>query len=580
MPRKGKAPARRGIYRHKRLCYKRNEIRLIKLKPATAIRDVVQCDIITVSLEHAPRFEAISYAWGDTSNLWPIAVNGSLRMLVSKSLETALRYLRHRDKERLLWADAICINQKYIPEKNRVVSEMHLIYRRADVVIVWLGCPCRPWSFQPVLDAINEDESNNDERFTWRCQVLTKPHRSARAIQGFARLQWFFRGWVVQETCFAREIIGQYGRHTIPWHKIENLVARLSITASGTMSGFMRPEGRLLLKLMKIVSTLKDVREKHHKSRSMDLGPMISFSRRRMTSDPRDKIFAFVNLLSIVPASLQPDYNKSTSGLFREVARLLLEDIGLSLLAECEANTSSSPGVRHGCLPSWIPDWSYARRCEPLPGGLSHSSLGDSYCAGLNLVPNFKYSAASAVLVATGLIFDVIVYLEPRGPNLLSDGAFVNILWEQVTSKCGDAAAGTPFKAFASDFAVFKNHLVRMEHLDRTLEGKRSTDPEELHLARWTGNLQRVDGRIALFTSRGYMGWAPPATELGDVIVVLAGCHVPLVVRKVHVDGLADPNLVSTHDTRGCSWSTCKGQQSTFYRVIGEACKFISSSSY
>jgi hypothetical protein len=115
-----------------------------------------------------------------------------------------------------------------------------------------------------------------------------------------------------------------------------------------------------------------------------------------MTSDPRDKEFAFINLLPDVPASLQADYNTSAPGLFREVPRLLLEDyVGLGLLAGCEAEANTISGSDHSRMPSWIPDWSCARRCEPLPGGLSQFYNGDSYTAGMSRASRFTLHASN-----------------------------------------------------------------------------------------------------------------------------------------------------------------------------------------
>ncbi|KAK8139975.1 heterokaryon incompatibility [Apiospora sp. TS-2023a] len=51
----------------------------------------------------------------------------------------ALHYLRRQAKKRQIWIDALCINQKDIPERNRQLRIMHHIYFRAAVVIVWLG---------------------------------------------------------------------------------------------------------------------------------------------------------------------------------------------------------------------------------------------------------------------------------------------------------------------------------------------------------------------------------------------------------------------------------------------------------
>lgn len=573
MPRAKRARPLHGLYKHKRLRWKHNEIRLIRLKPAAAIREVAYCDIVTVPLEHAPRYEAISYAWGNTSDLWPVGVGSGQHILVSKSLESALRYLRHPDKERILWADAMCIDQHNLPERNRAVSKMHLIYQHADQVIVWLGCPSRPWSFKPLLDALEGGEHYDDNfYFSWRCQILTKPHKNARAIHGFASLPWFSRGWVVQEVCFARELTAQYGKYTIPWRQLEHMVERLPTTASSTLSGWLYPEGRLLLRLMRFMSTLRDLRNQHGK-RSMDLGSLMSFSRMRKTSDPLDKIFAFVNLLSTVPVSLQPDYRRSASELFRDVFRLLFEEgIGLRLLAECEAGTGTGTGISHCRNPSWLPDWSYTRRCAPLFGGLSQSHLGESYCTGLNREASVVYSATSAILRVTGLLFDKIVLLDARGQYFIEDGTFTKNLWEKIRTMFQTAEPGTLLSSFISgNHKVFDEQIWRMEHFDRDPQGRKTNDLTKLIYGCREGNLQRADGRITLLTSRGHLGWAPPAADLEDTVAVIPGCHVPIIVRRVHATDFADANLVCSHDAKDCSQLGCEDNKSQFYRVLGEA---------
>jgi hypothetical protein len=63
-------------------------------------------------------------------------------MEIRKNLYQALRSLRdvpsHSNdaRERVLWADAICINQNDLEERNQQVSIMAFIYSRAQTVLV------------------------------------------------------------------------------------------------------------------------------------------------------------------------------------------------------------------------------------------------------------------------------------------------------------------------------------------------------------------------------------------------------------------------------------------------------------
>lgn len=95
-----------------------------------------------------PKFEALSYEWGDPDKpRHEIIVNGQ-PFKVWENLFYALKYIRPvplRDNHvnsRILWIDAICINQDDIDERNHQVGMMGDIYRKADKVPVWLGSVC------------------------------------------------------------------------------------------------------------------------------------------------------------------------------------------------------------------------------------------------------------------------------------------------------------------------------------------------------------------------------------------------------------------------------------------------------
>jgi hypothetical protein len=94
----------------------------------------------TASLESNPRFEALSYTWGDKKNQKHIVLNGDT-FLIRENIEAALRRLRYTNKLRILWVDAICVNQRDDIEKNEQVLLMRQIYESAERVCIWLGEP-------------------------------------------------------------------------------------------------------------------------------------------------------------------------------------------------------------------------------------------------------------------------------------------------------------------------------------------------------------------------------------------------------------------------------------------------------
>ncbi|PMD57266.1 HET-domain-containing protein, partial [Hyaloscypha bicolor E] len=123
------------------------EIRLAHLEPSLNLEDQPSCSLHIVSLDENPSYEAFSYAWGDPTITVPIQLWSSPQTIygaqwpVTTNLEAALRYLRHRSEVRIIWVDAICIDQSNIEERNHQVPLMKTIYSNAVAVQVWLGSP-------------------------------------------------------------------------------------------------------------------------------------------------------------------------------------------------------------------------------------------------------------------------------------------------------------------------------------------------------------------------------------------------------------------------------------------------------
>ncbi len=120
------------------LCATRQEIRILILAPAQDFNAEICCDLSHVSLDDKPVYEALSYTWGDPQITKTVLLKGS-SFQVTTNLATALRHLRHKDEPRVLWADAICINQANITEREQQVAIMSRIYTLASSDVLWLG---------------------------------------------------------------------------------------------------------------------------------------------------------------------------------------------------------------------------------------------------------------------------------------------------------------------------------------------------------------------------------------------------------------------------------------------------------
>ncbi|KAH8691062.1 heterokaryon incompatibility, partial [Phaeosphaeriaceae sp. PMI808] len=88
-------------------------------------------------------YEALSYVWGSECKPNHIIVvedqKKDRKTDITKNLHEALLCLRDQDIPRVIWVDAVCIDQGNNVEKASQIPLMVEIYARAIRVIVWLG---------------------------------------------------------------------------------------------------------------------------------------------------------------------------------------------------------------------------------------------------------------------------------------------------------------------------------------------------------------------------------------------------------------------------------------------------------
>jgi hypothetical protein len=125
-------------------CYKplisSSEIRLLRLAPGKR-NDLLNGELHHVKLLRHHQYEALSYEWGGSERTETINIQNGFKMHITESLYNALRDIRRESilKERVVWADAICINQNDLHERQQQISMMGTIYRKASRVITYMG---------------------------------------------------------------------------------------------------------------------------------------------------------------------------------------------------------------------------------------------------------------------------------------------------------------------------------------------------------------------------------------------------------------------------------------------------------
>ncbi|KAL2133704.1 hypothetical protein VTI74DRAFT_1880 [Chaetomium olivicolor] len=85
------------------------DFRVLILEPGSGT-DEIRCRLINVARSWRTRYDALSYTWEHETSRNLITVDG-LRANVTKNLHSALMRLRHHSQPRMLWVDALCIDQ-------------------------------------------------------------------------------------------------------------------------------------------------------------------------------------------------------------------------------------------------------------------------------------------------------------------------------------------------------------------------------------------------------------------------------------------------------------------------------------
>jgi len=115
------------------------EIRVLEVAAASG-DEIIECTLGRISLHShpVPCYETISYCWGPHRDPSTIKLNGHL-VEVPASSEAAVRRMRLSDRPRVLWIDAICIDQSSTTERSAQVAFMVTVYSTAKHNLVYLG---------------------------------------------------------------------------------------------------------------------------------------------------------------------------------------------------------------------------------------------------------------------------------------------------------------------------------------------------------------------------------------------------------------------------------------------------------
>lgn len=341
-----------------------HEIRLLELQPGE--RDsIVQVNLELVSLDDNPIYEALSYTWGNSTVTTPLHIiekdNSESRFVfeATSNLELALRHLRDPEKPRILWVDAICINQGDDNERSSQVQQMGRIFKSATRVCAWLGEDAdSSLKVMEYLSRWSDGSRQIDE-------LLEKEGRNDffRAVVTFLRRPYFNRYWIVQELALASDIIMYSGEMSCGWESLVSL-ARPFMQAY-VMTGGDLPDvrpGDFFLGVIgaRQVSSLELARTSVG---AISLRNLLRICNHRTTSELRDSIYSLLalgkdsNLLD-----WDIDYRKDLVDVLQDtVERIVLSSGSLDII--CQGGLHP----KHEHAHSWIPRFiRIMENCETL----------------------------------------------------------------------------------------------------------------------------------------------------------------------------------------------------------------------
>lgn len=180
-----------------------NSTRLLRLKPHDDETSEVHCELFEYSIQDSANrthlYEALSYVWGDPHRK-TIYIN-NIPFGVTLNLYGALLHLRNHALSRVVWIDAICIDQENLKEKEQQIQFMAKIYAQASRVIVWLGKTAddSDIAFEAIqIAADDENTSSVTEQF------------SEISIFKLLERPWFRRMWVSNRSTITTELIDKF----------------------------------------------------------------------------------------------------------------------------------------------------------------------------------------------------------------------------------------------------------------------------------------------------------------------------------------------------------------------------------
>ncbi|KAI8650759.1 HET domain-containing protein [Fusarium keratoplasticum] len=473
----------RRSYSYSDLDHTAQDIRLVRVFKDCHC-NLIQCEFLPQSSlqEASGRYHTLSYCAGDPLKTKPILLEG-VQFNVFSNLYHALEKtlaIWNPGGECILWIDQICINQHNDAERSHQVGFMRDIYTNSRGTFISLSTADTGGTGPNGLDWLKEfDEAYEayrrggakhkvlfDISSAFRSprnivqHILQENLSSPAFMEGwasfydFVQCPWWRRAWIHQEFICSPKAIFMYHDSTILSSRTSFLLLLCQVLQDFRIDDYFyhlatryraratKGDRDRLIEVYKrnmhASDSLKAIElllnSKTTWRGDEDLKKVLAGSRHCRSSDPRDRVFAFLGLAH--PGyDVETNYGKSNTldAIILHTAKKIFEfERDLEILAFAVRTTKARLGV----LPSWVPDWASTEILEDghfaeLPGQdkqFRHDAIGSSV---IQLSPD----ANNVVLRVRGLHIDTLERHLPVWANAFYDAAFVTIRGHTVRSR-------------------------------------------------------------------------------------------------------------------------------------------------
>lgn len=531
------------------------EIRILEVLSGKH-EDDMRCVLRSVDLPSLPSYEAVSYVWGDPSITKPIDINGAA-FNVTVNLEAALRHIRKPDASRLLWVDAICINQADGTEKMQQIRLMRDIYQKCEQVLIWMG------DFKTLGLAADQIHTVFDTlaKLVQNDGLLEEDIDSNfyPTLEAFMQADWWSRLWTVQEVLLPPCAVVLWGPESISWSLLEE--ASWASCQDGSWPHMTWAEHHIVNRFTVIVRTLVIARE----SDAYDFCETLVRFMDRQASEPRDRIFGLFGLL---PPDERGSFHIPDDDYAVDIVKvhfqLDVELIRATNSLRCFIGMTGALQMTPG-LPTWAMDWaSRTGRIAMCDGYWNHVWLEQKFNASAGRPLEMSVNEQDLSIKLSGTFVDRIVWIHEVPGFDMKDSrhgqaAPIIALYSALRDRVAfDEQYPHTSPAMTTEEAILRSLLSDSITEDNgSPPERRVVSEDELLLDSFLGGcsddeerclcqslLAYAAGHVFYITSNGYFGMGARYTQVRDEVWILFGGRTPYVLKPAENHGKRHYTLV------------------------------------